>query len=268
MNSGQPIFQPTVELDFLDEGQIALVTLVDKERSNAMSPEMGDAFRAVVEKLKIAPDLRATVICGHGRDFSIGGARQMLSGLAVPSLSFDARRTFMLEFYQRWLSILEIPVPTIAAIQGECIGIAPIFACAADIAIAEDTTRFQITFTNLGFYPGMALSYLLPRAVNRQHSNWMLIAARPFSGRQAAEAGLVAKSVAPGRLMEEALASAREIAANEPLTTRMLTQALRITREQLQPALESDGRRQAESYGTQAFRERIAVYLPEHYQSA
>src|SRR5215831_16035467 len=154
MNSGQPIFDPTVELDFLDEGQIAVVTLVDKARSNAMSPEMGDAFRAVVEKLKIAPDLRATVICGHGRDFSIGGARQMLSGLAVPSLSFDARRTFMLEFYQRWLSILEIPVPTIAAIQGECIGIAPIFACAADIAIAEDTTRFQITFTDLGFYPG------------------------------------------------------------------------------------------------------------------
>ena len=96
----------------------------------------------------------------------------------------------------------------------------------------------------------------------------MLIAGRPFSGRQAAEAGLVAKSVPPGRSMEEALASAREIAANEPLTTRALTQALRITREQLQPALESDGRRQAESYGTAAFRERIAVYLPEHYQSA
>lgn len=268
MNFDQQAFHPTVELEFLDEGQIALVTLVDKARSNAMSPEMGDAFRAVVEQLKSAPKLRAAVICGEGKDFSIGGARQMLSGLAAPSLSFDERRTFMLDFYQRWLSILDIPVPTIAAIQGECIGIAPIFACAADIAIAEDTTRFQITFAHLGFYPGMALSYLLPRAVNRQHSNWMMIAAQPFSGRQAAEAGLVAKSVAPGRLMDEALALAREIATNEPVTTRALTQALRVTREQLVPALEADGRRQAESYGTQAFRERIAVYLPGHYQSA
>ena len=146
MNSDQQAFSPTVELEFLDAGQIALVTLVDKARSNAMSPEMGDAFRAVVEKLKSAPKLRAAVICGEGKDFSIGGARQMLSGLAAPSLSFDERRTFMLDFYQRWLSILDIPAPTIAAIQGECIGIAPIFACAADIAIAEDTTRFQITF--------------------------------------------------------------------------------------------------------------------------
>jgi enoyl-CoA hydratase/carnithine racemase len=268
MSTSQQAFSPTVELEMLDQGQIALVTLVDKARSNAMSPEMGDALLSVVERLQTSQNLRVTIIRADGKDFSIGGARQMLAGLAAPSLSFDERRSFMLGFYQRWLSILDIPVPTIAAIQGECIGIAPIFACAADIAIAEDTTKFQITFTNLGFYPGMALSYLLPRAVNRQHSNLMMIAARPFSGRQAAEAGFVARSVAPGRLMEEALALAREIATNEPLTTRALTRALRITREQLQPALEADGRRQAESYGTEAFRERIAVYLPDHYQGA
>ena len=228
---------------------------------------MGDAFRKVVEALKTAPDLRVAVIRGDGKDFSIGGARQMLSSLADPKLSFEERRTFMLGFYDRWLSVLDIPVPTIAAIQGECIGIAPIFACAADIAVAEDTARFQITFTNLGFYPGMALSYLLPRAVHRQQSNLMMLGARPFSGREAAEAGFVARSTPPGRLMDEVMTLAREIAANEPDTTRALTQALRVTREDLKPALEADGRRQAESYGTAAFRERIAVYLPDHYQA-
>jgi enoyl-CoA hydratase/carnithine racemase len=68
------------------------------------------------------------VIRAEGKDFSIGGARQMLSGLAAPSLTFEQRNKFMLDFYQRWLSILDIPVPTIAAIQGECIGIAPVLA--------------------------------------------------------------------------------------------------------------------------------------------
>ena len=268
MSAPEQTFHPTVRLDFVDAGQIAIVTLVDSVRANAMSPEMGDAFRTVVENLKTASDLRAVIIRGDGKDFSIGGARQMLTSLADPKLSYEERRSFMLGFYDRWLSILDIPAPTIAAIQGDCIGIAPIFACAADIALAEDTTRFQITFTNLGFYPGMALSYLLPRSVHRQQSNLMMLAARPFSGRQAAEAGLVAKSVPPGRLMDEAMILAREIASNEPKTTQALTRALRVTREQLQPALEADGRRQAESYGTDAFRERIAVYLPDRYQAA
>lgn len=262
-----PTSNPTVRLESLDGGQIAILTLTDKARANAMSPEMGDAFRATVEKLKSTTNLRVAIITGDGRDFSIGGARQMLSGLTDPKHDLEYRRTFMLSFYDHWLSALEIPVPTIAAIQGECIGIAPIFACVADVAIAEDTTKFHITFTNLGFYPGMALSYLLPRAVNRQHSNLMMLAARPFSGREAAEAGLVAKSVTPGRLMTEALTLAREIAANEPKTTQALTKALRIKREELQAPLDADSRRQADSYGTKEFRDRIAVYLPDHYSA-
>jgi hypothetical protein len=48
----------------------------------------------------------------------------------------------------------------------------------------------------------------------------------------------------------------------------VLTQTLRIKREKLQLALEAGGRRQAESYGTEAFRERTDAYLPGHYQSA
>ncbi len=268
MGISQHTLNPSVGLEFVDDGQIAILTLTDKARANAMSSEMADAFQAVVEKLKSASGLRVAIVTGHGEHFSIGGARQMLSELADPRHDYEYRRSFMLSFYDRWLSALEIPVPTLAAIQGECIGIAPIFACVTDIAIAEDTTKFQITFTNLGFYPGMALSYLLPRAVNRQQSNLMMLAGRAFSGREAAEAGFVARSVPPGRLMAEAMALAREIASNEPKTTQALTKALRIDRGELQAPLQADSRRQAENYGTQEFRDRIAVYLPDHYSAA
>jgi hypothetical protein len=48
----------------------------------------------------------------------------------------------------------------------------------------------------------------------------------------------------------------------------VLTQTLRFKREELQPGSEADGRRQAESYGAEAFRERIDAYLPDHYKSA
>lgn len=261
-------FSPAVDLELVDDGQIAILTLVDKARANAMSPEMADAFRSRVDELQASQKLRAVIVRGDGKDFSIGGARQMLTHLTDPKLTPEERHTFMLGFYNRWLSILDIPVPVIAAIQGECIGVAPIFACAADIAIAEDTATFNVTFANLGFYPGMAMSYLLPRAINRQAANLMLLGSRAFSGRHAADVGLVARSVPPGRLMQEALTLAREIAANGPNTTRDLTVALRVSREQLRPALEADAARQAKSYASEEFRERIAVYLPDHYDAA
>jgi enoyl-CoA hydratase/carnithine racemase len=79
---------------------------------------------------------------------------------------------------------------------------------------------------------------------------------------------LVARSVRPGRVQEEAIAIARQIAANAPETTRDLARTLRVKRAELQPVLEPDGRRQAESYASAEFRKLVAAYLPEHYDAA
>ena len=59
----------------------------------------------------------------------------------------------VLRFYDRWLTLLDIPVPVIAAIEGECIGVAPIFACASDIAIADDTAKFKSPSRRPVFFP-------------------------------------------------------------------------------------------------------------------
>jgi enoyl-CoA hydratase/carnithine racemase len=257
-----------VDLEFTDGCQIAVITLVDTARDNAMSPEMGDAFRVVVDSLKTFSDLRCAIVRGAGKNFSIGGARDMLSSLADTRRTAEDRERFMLGFYDRWLTLLDIPVPVIAAIEGECIGVAPIFACASDIAIADDTARFQITFTALGLFPGMAMAHLMPRCAGRQHAALAMLAGAAFSGREAAEWGLVARSMPAGRVQEEAIAIARQIAANAPETTRDLARTLRVKRAELQPVLERDGRKQAESYGSAEFRKRIAAYLPEHYDAA
>jgi enoyl-CoA hydratase/carnithine racemase len=77
--------------------------------------------------------LHAAIVRGAGKNFSIGGSRDMLTQLGDPSMTAEARHTFMLGFYDRWLALLDIPVPVIAAIEGDCIGVAPVFACASDI---------------------------------------------------------------------------------------------------------------------------------------
>lgn len=256
-----------VQLTFLDGVAIAVLTLNDPHLGNPMSPEMGDAFRSTVAHLKQLDDLRAVIVRGAGHHFSVGGHREMLTKLADPKLSAKARHDFMLGFYDRWLSLLDIPVPVIAAIEGDCIGVAPIFACASDICVADESSNFQITFAGLGLYPGMAMSYLVPKIVGTQQATLLMVAGAPFSGKEAAECGFVARSVPKGTVHAEALKIARQIAANVDKVTRPLTQALRVKRSELQPTLESDATRQAESYSTKEFRGQIEKYLPGWYDS-
>lgn len=109
------------------------------------------------------------------------------------------------------------------------------------------------------------MSYVVPKLVGAQRAALLMVAGAPFSGREAFEAGLVARSVSRGTVHDEALKIARQVAANEPTVVRPLTLALRFKRSELQPVLESDATRQAESYATAEFRKHIAEYLPNWY---
>lgn len=254
-----------IKFTLLDDDMIAIIVLNDPKLGNPMSPEMGDEFRAIVEHTKTLKTLRAVIVRGAGNNFSVGGHREMLTGLAAPSMSERARHDFMLGFYNKWLSLLEIPVPVIAAIEGDCIGVAPIFACASDISVADETANFQITFAGLGLYPGMAMSYVVPKLVGAQRAALLMVAGAPFSGREASDAGFVARSVPKGTVHDEALKIACQVVANEPTVVRPLTLALRLKRDELQPVLESDAARQAASYATAEFRKHIEEYLPNWY---
>jgi len=229
MPTNDAVAADKVQLSFTDSRALAIITLNDPKLGNPMSPEMGDAFAALVGQLKRLDELRAVIVRGAGQNFSVGGHRDMLTKLADPKMSAKARHDFMLGFYDRWLWLLDVPVPVIAAIEGDCIGVAPIFACASDICVADETANFQITFAGLGLYPGMAMSYLVPKLVGAQQAVLLMVA------------------------------------ANIDGVTRPLTQALRVRRSELQPMLESDATRQAESYSTREFREQIAGYLPGWY---
>jgi enoyl-CoA hydratase/carnithine racemase len=255
-----------VQLTYADDDAIAIITLNDPALGNPMSPDMAEAFASVVRSLEGRQDLKAAIVQGAGKDFSVGGHRDMLTHLASASMTAKARHDFMLGFYDHWLSLLDIPVPVISAIEGACIGVAPIFACVSDICIADETANFQITFAGLGLYPGMAMSYVLPKLIGPQRTALLMVGGAPFSGREAFELGLVARCVPKGTVREEAMKTAREISGNVAGVVRPLTCALRTKRSDLQAALESDAARQAESYSTPAFREQIAKYLPDWYE--
>ncbi|NVJ23868.1 MULTISPECIES: enoyl-CoA hydratase/isomerase family protein [Myxococcus] len=239
------------------EGGVATLTLNDAARRNAMTPELGDALRARVEELRRRDDVRAVVLAGAGGTFSAGGDLQMLERLR--QVSFEEARGFMLDFYSRYLSILDLPVPTVAAVEGAAIGAGLCVALACDVCIVSEDAKLALNFVQLGLHPGMGATYLVPMRAGPQRAAELLLTGRRFDGREAVRLGLALEATAATETRTRASALATNIAANAPLATRGLKQRLGLDRAGLQRALEEEARLQAESYGSADLGEGLAA---------
>lgn len=215
-----------LQLEYVDGKTIAVITLNDPEHANAMSPEMGDAFSNAIREIQGSNTARVAIIRGAGAHFSIGGHRDMLIELGSGRRGEVELRAFMLGFYNRWLPMLDLEIPVISAMHGDCIGVAPVFACATDIALADETLNLQITFAGLNFYPGMGLPYLLSRKIGAGRAAFLMMPNLAVSGGEAARLGLVERCVPAGTVFDEAVKIARQISASSPATVRQLKSRL------------------------------------------
>ena len=206
----------------------------------------------------------AVIIRWAGRNFSIGGHRDMLTGLGTPGRSEKELQDFMLAFYNLWLPVLDLSVPVIAVLQGDCIGVAPVFACIADIAFADETLKLQVTFAGLGLYPGMALPTLLARKVGPYRASMLTMSNELITGKEAERIGLIERCI-PAGAYEEALKAARAIGASAPSVVKLLKRKLGIKKTDLTSELEMNAEQQARDFQTDEYRRRVANYLPDHY---
>jgi len=257
--------EPTVHLEFLDEGAIAVLTLDDHKGTNVMSPGMGDVYGIHITSIENDPAVKAVILRAAGKNFSIGGHRDMLIDLGRPGRNEKELHGFMLAFYNRWLKILSIQVPVIAVLHGDCLGVAPIFACATDIAFADETLQLQITFADLGLYPGMALPTLLTRKIGPYRAALLAMTNEIISGKEAERMGLVERCVATGAAYEQAVRTARAIAASAPSVVKLLKRNLGIKKADIDAELEMNAQQQARDFQTEEYRSRAATYLPNYY---
>jgi enoyl-CoA hydratase/carnithine racemase len=94
----------TLHLEYLDGKTTAVITLDDPEHANAMTPEMGDAFSYTMREIQGNREARVAIVRGAGKDFSIGGHRDMLIGLGSGKMGQAQLAEFMLGFYNRCLT--------------------------------------------------------------------------------------------------------------------------------------------------------------------
>jgi len=238
---------------------IGVITLDRPDNRNSMTPELLDAFARASAVARADGGVRAVVVTGTGTCFSAGAdfkAGVQRDGEALA----PAERSYAM--YEPFLSLLDIEVPIVAAMNGHAVGGGFGLALVCDLRIAAREAKYGANFVAVGLAPGMAISYLLPRLVGVARASELLLTGRLIDGGEAERLGIVNKAVPAPQVMDEALALAGAIAANAPFAVRATKAALRrgLTAE-IRAAARAEAIDQAASLATDDAREGMAALL-------
>jgi enoyl-CoA hydratase/carnithine racemase len=118
------------------------------------------------------------------------------------------------------------PVPLIAAVHGNAVGIGTTMLFHCDLVLAEDGSRFIMPFVDLGLVPEAASSLLMPRLAGRRRAARYILLGEPFGIEEALEFGLASHRVAKGCLKDALAALVAQLLAKP-------TEALRLTQRLL-----------------------------------
>ncbi|QIK67395.1 enoyl-CoA hydratase/isomerase family protein [Nocardioides sp. HDW12B] len=244
-----------LRVDRPDDG-VVLVTLDNPAQRNAMSAPMTAAWAATMAGLARDPEVRVVVVTGAGSAFCSGGDPRWIAG--DPDAAVHELRARMLAFYRAWLSVREIQVPTIAALNGPAVGAGLCLALACDLRYAAASARMSVPFVRLGMHPGMAATHTLPEVVGPAHARDLLLTGRSVDAEEAHRIGLVSRVVPDATFLDEVLATARQVAGTAPVASRLTTVALRDGgHADLASALEWESLAQATTLATEDLQEGV-----------
>jgi enoyl-CoA hydratase/carnithine racemase len=212
------------------EDGVAVVTLDRPEAMNALNVRLRDGIVQAARELDANAEVTAVIFTGAGDKACCAGADLKERGRKTVQELYDERRFFR----SRWVSVVAgMAKPTIAAINGYALGGGLELALQCDIRIASENAKFGLPEVTLGFLPGAGATQRLPRAIGLQKAKELILTGRRFDAREAESLGLVLRVVPRERLMAEALALARAIAANPPIAVIQAKIALNASQETL-----------------------------------
>ena len=200
------------------DGHIATVTLNRPEKLNALTRPMWQRLGEIVEELSADDDIRCVVLRGAGgKSFSPGNdISEFETGRSNPKLAKAYG-----EIIHRTLSALKsCRHPSVALIEGICVGGGLEIAGLCDIRICGESSRFGAPISKLGLVMAYPEIGALAGLVGRHTALEILLEGRVFDAEEAREKGLVNRVVADAEVEEEALSAARRIAAGAPLVHR------------------------------------------------
>ena len=132
------------------------------------------------------------------------------------------------------VAVAGVSKPVIAAVKGYCMGGGFELVLQCDISIVADNAVFALPEVTHGFFPGGGACQRLPRIVGVQKAKELILTGRRFDAKEAKELGLVNQLVPADKVLEEAMAMAKKIAAYPPMG---VIQAKRAMNQSMETAL-------------------------------
>ncbi|MFF9481821.1 enoyl-CoA hydratase/isomerase family protein [Streptomyces sp. NPDC014733] len=234
---------------------VAVLTFDDPARRNPMSARLTAQWRRAMRSLRQDTELRAVVVTGTGPAFCSGADLGELADQHGRGLT-DARDRLS-DFYRTWLAVRDLPVPTVAAVNGHAVGAGLALALACDLRYAAAEAKLGAPFVRLGLHPGMATTALLAEAVGPARARELLLTGRLISGARAADLGMVHEALPADQVLRAALDVADEIAAAAPLAVRLTRSGLAQGQPTVEQALAWEGLAQSVTTTTDDFREGV-----------
>jgi (E)-benzylidenesuccinyl-CoA hydratase len=197
------------------DGRIATITYDRPERLNAIDGEMRRGLNAAFEQFRADTDAWVAIVTGEGRAFCVGADMRDGAGATGDFAGTFWEKPTINSFESGW----EIFKPTIAAVNGYCLGYGLTLATWCDFVVASDRAEFGFPEVRLGV-PTIVGAIRLPDRIGWQRAMELLLTGERIDAARALEVGLAGWVVPHDELMREARALADRLLAAAPLAAR------------------------------------------------
>jgi enoyl-CoA hydratase/carnithine racemase len=204
--------------------RVAEVVLTRPEAMNAISTALAEELTGQLRQLAVEPGLRAVVLGAAGdRAYCVGADLKERNGFSDAQML--AQR---LVFRALFGSVLDMPVPIIAAVSGFALGGGLELALSCDLVVADESAVFGLPEVTVGLVPGGGGTQLLARKIGPSRAADLIYTGRKVGFTEACALGIVDRPVdGISTASAAALAFAEQIAANSPVGVRNAKHALR-----------------------------------------
>lgn len=230
--------QPAL-IEYRQDNGIAILTLNRPEKRNAMSDDMRAELVSHLQNIRSDRSIRALIVTGTGKGFCAGGdiagMKQRMEA-DITDVGFNGWERQQGVHYAASL-LLNLPIPTIAAVNGAAAGLGADLALSCDFVIAAEPASFTWAYISRGLIPDGGGMYFLPRRVGLSRAKALIFSGRKVDSNEALAIGIADKLCGPEELLDESLKMADEMSTGSrtaiALTKSVINRSFELSEQQV-----------------------------------
>lgn len=247
-------------VDFEVKNGIAFITMNNPEKMNAFTIDSSASLTNCLEYCSDSDEVKAVVIRGANGNFCGGGD---IKGMKYKVDNNCCETRPGLRANNAVIkAALNCEKPIVAWIEGACAGGGVSLSLACDITIAQEDSKFVFAFVNIGFVPDMGSNLLLARAVGKVKATELVMLGNRFTGKEAAEYGIITKAVPAEELEAQVMKIANKLAKGPTLAYAKMKKLInRVQYENLENVMANEAEYQQQLCKSEDHAEAIRAFF-------